>query len=268
MAAFALPLPITVISEMMGVPEKDRTRFHHYMDRFLHSASHADLRGQLGQLANAFGLHRFLKGLIAQHVQHPQDDLTTALVQAEEQGDKLSQDELVGMLLLLLLAGHETTVNLIGNGMLALLEHSDQFEKLKAHPELLDSAIEEMLRFTNPVQQIAERFTLEEVNFGGQILPKGSTIIVGIASANRDERVFGNTADQFDITRKPNPHIAFGFGIHYCLGAPLARLEAQIAFRALLQRSPNMRLAVEPRQLEWRGNVALRGLKALPVVWS
>ncbi len=264
-ADFALPLPLTVISEMMGVPHKDRNKFHHLMDGFLHASSNSGWRSQLGQLSNAYSLHRFLKRVIAEHEQHPQNDLTSALVQAEEKGDKLSQDELVAMLLLLLLAGHETTVNLIGNGMLALLEHPDQFAKLKASLELLDSAIEEMLRFTNPVQQIAQRFALEDIDLNGMVIPKGSTVMVNIASANRDEHVFGKNADQFDITRKPNPHIAFGFGIHYCLGAPLARLEAQVAFRALLTRFPNMALAADPKTLVWRGNVALRGLKALPI---
>ena len=263
-ADFSLPLPLTVISEMMGVPQQDRIKFHHLMEGFLHASARIGWRGQLGQLSNAYSLHRFLKNLIAQHERQPQNDLTTALVQAEDQGDRLTEDELVGMLLLLLLAGHETTVNLIGNGTLALLEHPDQLTKLMSHPELLDSAIEEMLRFTNPVQQIAQRYALEDVDMNGQHIPKGSTIMVGIVSANRDERVFAN-ADQFDITRKPNPHIAFGFGIHYCLGAPLARLEARVAFGALLARFPNLKLAVDPKTLEWRGNVALRGLKTLPL---
>ncbi len=263
-ADLALPLPLTVISEMLGVPLHDRHQFHHMAEGFLNASSGAGWRGRVGQLRNAYNLHRFLNRLITQHIKTPQNDLTTALVQAEEQGDKLSQDELVAMLFLLLLAGHETTVNLIGNGMLALLEHPDQFAKLKANPILLDSAIEEMLRFTNPVQQISPRYALEDVNLNGQVIAKGSTIMVGIASANRDERVFVN-ADHFDITRTPNPHVAFGFGIHYCLGAPLARMEAQIAFSVLLERFPKMELATALEKLEWRGNVALRGLRSLPI---
>ena len=264
MADFALPLPLTIISEMMGVPNKDRDKFHHTMDGFLNASSQSGIRSQLGQLSNAHSLHRFLKGVIAQHEATPQNDLTSALVQAEDQGDRLSQDELVAMLLLLLLAGHETTVNLIGNGTLALLEHPDQLAKLQADPQLLDSAIEEMLRFTNPVQQVAMRYTLEDVILSDTLIPKGSTITVGIASANRDATVFAN-ADCFDITRKPNPHVAFGLGIHYCLGAPLARLEARVAFTALLTRFPKLALAAAPKDLEWRGNIALRGLKQLPI---
>ncbi len=260
----ALPLPLTVISEMMGVRVQDRERFHHMMEGFLHASSASGWRSQLGQLANAYQLHRFLRGLVSAHVRSPQDDLTSALVQAEEQGDKLNNDELIAMLLLLLLAGHETTVNLIGNGTLALLEHPDQLDLLKSRPELLESAIEEMLRFTNPVQQVAHRFLLEDVMLGERRVPKGSTVVVAVASANRDPRVFAD-ADRFDIARSPNPHLAFGFGIHYCLGAPLARMEARIAFSALLRRFPNMTLATQPHELQWRGNVALRGLRALTI---
>jgi cytochrome P450 len=260
-ADFALPLPLTVISDMMGVPHEDRHNFHKMMNLFINSSSTWDM---LQQFPNAFALHRFFKKMIALRRKQPQDDLITALVQAEEQGDSLNENELIAMMLLLLLAGHETTVNLIGNGTLALLEHPDQLEKLKANPDLMESAIEEMLRFTNPVHQIAPRYAVEDVELHGQRIPKGSTVIVGIASANRDEAAFQN-ADQFDIARKPNQHIAFGLGIHYCLGAPLARLEGKIAFNALLTRFPNLELAAPMTTLEWRGAPSLRGLKKLPI---
>lgn len=258
---FALPLPLTVISEMMGVPHKDRPKFHRMIARFLDTSS---VQSTLQQFPNAFSLHRLFKRLIAMRRKAPQDDLITALVQAEEEGNKLSEDELIAMLLLLLLAGHETTVNLIGNGTLALLEHPDQLEKLNANADLLDSAIEEMLRFTNPVQQIAPRYAVEDVELSGQRIPKGSHVMVSIASANRDDRIFDHP-EVFDITRTPNPHIAFGLGIHYCLGAPLVRLEARIGFTALLDRFPNLELAVPAHELEWRGGPSLRGLKKLPV---
>jgi cytochrome P450 len=261
MTDFALPLPLTVISEMMGIPHEDRSRFHTMMKKFMDASAFWSM---LEQFPNAFALHRLFKKVITLRRTDPQDDLITALVQAEEQGDSLSEDELIAMLLLLLLAGHETTVNLIGNGTLALLEHPEQFAKLKANPDLTESAIEEMLRFTNPVQQIAPRYTLEDVELHGQHIPKGTTVIVGIASANRDETVFPN-ATQFDIARDPNPHIAFGLGIHYCLGAPLARMEGRIAFRALLNRFPHIELAVPAHTLGWRGAPALRGLKTLPI---
>jgi cytochrome P450 len=260
-ADFALPLPLTVICEMMGVPHADRHNFHKMMSRFIDASS---MWGMLQQFPNAFALHRFFKKIIGLRRKNPADDLISALIQVEEQGDTLSEDELIAMLLLLLLAGHETTVNLIGNGTLALLEYPDQLEKLKSNPELLESAIEEILRFTNPVQQIAPRYTIEDVELHGHLIPKGSTVLVGIASANRDEAAFKN-ADQFDITRKPNQHIAFGLGIHYCLGAPLARLEGKLAFSALLTRFPNLELAAPTIGLEWRGAPALRGLKKLPI---
>lgn len=168
---------------------------------------------------NGLALNRFFRNLIALKRKDPQDDLITVLVEAEEQGDRLSEDELIAMLFLLLLAGHETTVNLIGSGTLALLEHPDQLETLLGDMRLLDGTIEEMLRFTNPVHHVAQRYALEDVPLMGHTVPKGSTVAVGIASANRDEAVFEN-ADHFDITRTPNRHVAFGLGIHYCLGAP------------------------------------------------
>ena len=264
-ADFALPLPLTVISEMMGVSEQDRHQFHRRMGKFLDASSTSKLSSILAQLPNALALNTFFKQLIALRRKLPKDDLITALVQTEEHGDTLSEDELVAMLFLLLLAGHETTVNLIGNGTLALLEHPDQLEKLKANPKLMNSTIEEILRFTNPVQHIAPRYALEDVELGGNVIPKGGTVIVGIASANRDETIFEN-ADTFNIAREPNRHIAFGMGIHYCLGAPLARLEANVAFTALLARFPNLKLAVPTSALEWRQNAALRGLKSLPIL--
>jgi cytochrome P450 PksS len=263
-ADFALPLPLTIISEMMGVPPQDRPRFQRMIQIFLEPTYIAKVPLIVQQLVNGLAMHRMFKKLVVRARKSPQDNLTSALVQAEEEGDRLSENELIAMLLLLLLAGHETTVNLIGSGTLALLEHPEQLEKLQANPELLDNAIEEMLRFTNPVQQIAQRYTVEDVEVNGQLIPKGTVILIAIASANRDESVFDNP-HQFDITRDPNPHIAFGLGIHYCLGAPLAQLEAEIAFTGLLARCPNIRLAVPVQELEWRGGPSLRGLKRLPV---
>jgi cytochrome P450 len=251
-ADFAFPLPMTIISEMMGVPLKDRHRFHRMMVKFLEVSESSSILDSVQQFMNAFALHRLFKKLITLRRKAPQDDLISALVQVEDQGDTLSEPELIAMLLLLLLAGHETTMNLIGNGTLALLQHPDQFEKLKANPDLMESAIEEMLRYTNPVQQVAERYALEDIELNGHRIPKGTAVKVSIASANRDETVFEN-ADQFDITRAPNRHVAFGQGIHYCLGAPLARLEARIAFTALLSRFPNLELAVKPGELDGVG---------------
>jgi len=262
--AFALPLPLTVIANMMGVSPTDREKFRRWMANPITDFSTKDPIGMVTKLFSAMGLNGLLKRLIADRRLHPQDDMTSILVQAEESGDRLSESELVAMLFLILFAGHETTVNLLGSGTLALLQNPEQFEKLKANPDLLDSAIEEMLRYTNPVQHIAQRFLLEDVEFGGVTVPKYSQLLIGIGAANRDETIFENP-EQFDITRSPNRHIALGFGIHYCLGAPLARLEAKIAFKTLFQHFPNIQLAVPADELKWRGAPALRGLTRLPI---
>lgn len=264
MADFAILLPLTVISEMMGVPPHDRPKFRKLMTGLVEGLTATSAMSKLAQIPTMFALNRFLKDLIALRQRDPQDDLISALVQAKDNEDKLSEEELVSMLFLLLLAGHETTVNLIGNGILTLLEHPDQLKKLTADLSLVDSAIEEILRFTNPVQHVGRRYALEDIELGNQRIPKGSTVIVGIASANRDETVFPNP-DEFDITRTPNRHVAFGMGIHYCLGAPLARLEARNAFNILFTRFPNLKLAVPHDQLEWREGPGVQGLKSLPI---
>ncbi|MFY0572457.1 cytochrome P450 family protein [Archangium lansingense] len=262
LADFALPLPLTVISEMMGVPEEDRLTFHRQMGGFLDNLSSP--LGFLLQTPNAFNMLRFFRKLIRLRQTDPRDDLLTALVLAEEQGDRLNEDELVSMIFLLLLAGHETTVNLIGNGTLALLQHPEQLQKLRENPELIGSAVEELLRYGNPVDQPSPRFAREDIHLEGHVIPRGSTVMLLLASANRDESVFENP-DTLDITRKPNRHVAFGMGVHYCLGAPLARLEGTIALQHLVRRFPQMKLAVPEQQLRWRGSIGLRGLKALPL---
>ncbi|GAC1637734.1 MAG: cytochrome P450 [Herpetosiphon sp.] len=263
MAELALPLPMTVISEMMGVADRDRMQFHRWTSKFLEAPS-GGLFAMVLQLPNGYRMRSFFTRLIAERRANPQADLVTALVQAESDGDRLSQDELLGMIFLLLLAGHETTVNLIGNGVLALLDHPDQLALLRGNPELIDSAIEELLRFTNPVQQPTFRYARESFELGGQLIQRGDSLLPMLASANRDETVWTHP-DVLDITRTPNKHLAFGLGVHYCLGAPLARLEARVALNAIVQRYPNLRLATTPAQLQWRGGPALRGLRSLPV---
>jgi cytochrome P450 PksS len=171
------------------------------------------------------------------------------------------------MIFLLLIAGHETTVNLIGNGALALLEHPDQMEKVRNDPELIKSAVEELLRHSGPLETATERFTREEETVAGVTIPRGALVYTVLASANRDERQFPNP-DAVDIAREPNRHLAFGLGIHYCLGAPLARLEGQIAFDTLLRRVSGLRLAVGSEALRWRRGLVLRGLESLPVELS
>jgi cytochrome P450 PksS len=191
----------------------------------------------------------------------------TALVQAEEAGEQLSEDELVAMIFLLLAAGHETTVNFIGNGVLALLEHPDQMDRLRKDPALIKPAIEELLRFYSPVELATERYAREDVTLGGATIPRGALVHAVLASANRDERQFP-AADDLDLAREPNRHLAFGQGVHYCLGAPLARLEGQIAIGTLVRRLPELRLGVERGALRWRRGHVLRGLEELPVSFA
>ncbi len=261
---FAIPVPLNVIADMMGVSHKDRARFRRYMSDTIIDVTPGDKLGMIPKLINAFGLNGLLKNLIADRRKNPQADLTTALVQAEQDGDRLSEAELIAMLFLMLFAGHETTSSLLSVGTLALLQQPDQLEMLKAKPELMDSAIEELLRYTNPTQHIATRYALEDVQIGETVIKQYQPVMICIAAANRDETVFEN-ADRLDITRAPNKHIAFGLGIHYCLGAPLARLEAKIAFSVLLRRFPNLQIAAPVDSLRWRGAPSLRGLVSLPV---
>jgi cytochrome P450 PksS len=195
----------------------------------------------------------------------PEDDLISALVQAEEAGDRLSQDELLAMSFLLLVAGHETTVNLIASGTLALIEHPEQLENLKADPQLIKPAVEELLRYTSPVEIATERYAREDLEVSKTEVPRGELVLAVLGSANRDEQYFEDP-DALDLARHPNKHLAFGRGgVHHCLGAPLARMEGQIAITALLRRFPNMNLAVTSESMRWRRGLFLRGLERLPL---
>jgi cytochrome P450 PksS len=263
-AGFALPLPLTIISEMLGVPDDERGTFHRWSSRFLEIGAGGSPLKMLMQLPNGIRLMRFFERLIAERRAAPREDLITALVQAEAGGDRLSQKEVLSMIFLLLLAGHETTVNLIANGMLALLQHPGELRRLREHPELIDSAVEELLRYGNPVEHGNVRLALDDVTLGGHRIPRGAVVVLLLASANRDERVFEDP-DRLDVGREPNRHLGFGFGVHYCIGAQLARVEGRIAIAELVRRFPNLRLAVPETTLRWRSTVAVRGLEALPV---
>lgn len=263
-ADFALPLPMVVISEVLGIPDQARPRFLQFASHALDPAS-VTSRWQLVSLTpKMYMMWRLLRRLIRLRRKEPQDDIISALIEAEDNGDRLNEDELLAMIFLLFVGGYETTVNLIGNGMLALMESPDQLHLLRNKPELMKTAIEELLRYTNPVEQSSPRFAREDIELHGHTIQRGDTVFILFASANRDETVFDN-ADKLDITRDPNRHLGFGIGVHYCLGATLARLEGRIAFTALLNRYPDIRLAVPAAQLEWRSSLTLRGLKALPV---
>lgn len=259
---YALPIPTTIIAEMLGVPVEDRYRFHRWSSTVV--SSDASGWRMLRAIPNVMAFLRYIRKLVKARRAHPRDDLVSALVQAEEAGEQLDEDELLAMVFLLLIAGHETTVNLIGNGTLALLEHPGEMEKLRADPALIKPAVEELLRHSGPLETATERFARDDLLIAGVPIPRGALVYAVLASANRDERQFASP-DAVDITREPNRHLAFGLGVHYCLGAPLARLEGQVAINALLRRAPGLRLAVAPGTLRWRRGLVLRGLEELPV---
>ena len=196
---------------------------------------------------------------------HPKEDLITALVQAEDQGDKLDREELMGMIFLLLVAGHETTVNLIANGMLALTQHRDQFDRLRAEPGLVKNAVEEIIRYDGPVETATIRWAFDGAQVQGQTIPVGDIVFVALHSANRDPSAF-HDPDRFDISRPDaSKHLGFGSGIHYCLGAPLARMEGAIALDALVRHFPQIELAAPLESLSWNPSILLHGMTAMPV---
>jgi len=260
---YALPLPVTIIADMLGIPERDRTRFHRWSTKVI---SNTNMLETLLTIPAILGFTRYIRKLVQKRRASPGDDLLTALIQAEEAGDRLSQEELVSMVFLILVAGHETTVNLIANGILALLQHPDQLERLRKDPGLIGPAVEELLRFTCPVEIATMRVAREDFELGGSKIQRGDYVAAVVASANRDEQAFPN-ADTLDLGRDPNRHLGFGLGIHYCLGAPLARLEGTIAIQKVLQRLPDLRLATSAEKLRWRTGFVIRGMKKLPVAF-
>ncbi|MBM7775759.1 cytochrome P450 [Actinokineospora baliensis] len=255
--ALAFPVPMTVICELLGVPEADREAFGRWT-RVLLSTSSTPV--EITEAGVSVG--KYVMELIESKRSAPADDLLTALVEAREDGDRLSENELLSMTFLLLLAGHETTVNLIANGVLALLRAPEQAAALRANPDLLPRAVEEFLRFESPVNTATLRYTTEPIEVAGVEIPADEFVVVALASANRDETVF-TTPDALDLDRDLNSHLAFGHGIHYCVGAPLARMEAEVAIGALLTRFPALTLTDTP--LRWRESTIVRALDSLPV---
>jgi len=264
----AYPLPVTVICEMLGVPVDDHASIRGWSAEIARSLDAIGLpsdqdiveRGRKSRRALA---DYFLR-LVPERRQRPQNDLLSGLLAAEERGDKLTQDEVIAMCLLLFIAGHETTVNLIGNGTLALLRHPDQLRRLREDPTLIGGAVEELLRYDGPVQRTA-RIPSEDVTIGGKTIAKGEMVMPFIGAADRDPVQFPEP-DRLDIGRADNRHVAFGLGIHFCLGAPLARIEGQIAINTMLKRLPKLALATD--RPEYRQSLTLRGLKALPVSFA
>ncbi len=259
---FAFLVPVTIIAEMLGVPKGDYRKFQRWSNRLI---SNTNLRDVLFSVPTVLMFTRYLRNLVAQRRASLGDDLISALIQAEEAGDSLSPDELVSMVFLLLVAGHETTVNLIAGGTLALLQNPEQLERLRKNPELIDSAVEELLRYASPVEISTERFAHEALTVGGVTIAPGELVFAVLASANRDERQF-QAPDTLDLGREPNRHVSFGLGIHYCLGAPLARLEGRIALQTLVNRFSQLRLAKPEQAIKWRTGAIMRGPKQLPVL--
>lgn len=259
---YAYPLPINVISDILGVPRKNREQIRIWAEALAGGERVRDEE----RFRRVRSFSEYIVQLVAEKRRHPQEDLLSQLIQMEEEGDHLSEAELLSMAGLLIFAGHETTSNLISIGTLMLLAHPDQLEKLKADLSLVPSAVEELLRFNGPVLSPVPRFATEDLELGGQSIQKGDMVITILASANRDESQFTDP-DELDIARRLNRHIAFGQGMHMCLGAPLARLEGDIAFTTLLKRMPDLRLAVPRETITWRGNFTLRGLTSLPVAF-
>ncbi|MEU4673151.1 cytochrome P450 [Amycolatopsis sp. NPDC023774] len=267
MGQLAMPLPVTVIAELLGVPVEDRERFGAWSGAMARAAEPGFLLGPGVAEAAARARREFVayfRELAAERRSAPRDDLVSALVAVSDEGDRLSEGELLVTLTLLLVAGHETTTNLIGNGVLALLRNPDQYAALARDQArdaaLAEGAVEEVLRYDSPIQ-LTMRTVLTDTTLGGVELSAGTTVLVLVGAANRDPRVC-EEPDRFDITRAPRRHLAFGRGIHFCLGAPLARLQARTVLRELARRAPELRLAAEP---EWAETVTLRGLRTLPI---
>jgi len=260
---FAFPLPATVICEILGVPVEKRDQVRDWSEDFIKvtAATCPMSRNAEPIQKSVLEMRGCFAALIEERRKEPREDLISLLAAAEEEGDRLSMEELLTTAVTLLVAGHETTTNLIGNGLLTLLRHPEQLHRLRENPALMPDAIEEILRYEGPVQRLT-RMVKEDVEILGKEIRKGQVISAMIGAANRDPAVFPEP-HRFDITRQNNRHVAFGFGIHFCIGARLARLEGAVALNAILQRFPNLKLATE--QVEWRPHSTLRSLKALTV---
>ena len=260
---YAFPLPITVITEMLGVPTADEAKFRKWSGAII--ASGALSNENPGLAPEMLPLAQYVARLVRARRAAPQDDLISQLLHVEQDGDHFSQNEVIATTILLLIAGHETTVNLIGNGALALLQDPEQMARLRQDPSLIKPAVEAILRLVNPVQMV-NRYAAVDLEIGGVAIPKGSHVMLAVAAADHDP-AFAGAPDALDVAHGDSKHLAFGQGIHYCLGAPLARLEGEIAFASLLARLPNLRLADPSQALEWRPALELRGMSTLPVVF-
>ena len=260
---FALPLPLKIISEMLGIPESQRLSFHHQIVRLI-EVNDQPVKRAIRWAPALPRLVRYFESLIDLKRREPDDKLISRLIAARDAGDSLSRDELIAMIFLLLFAGHETSVNLIGNGLLALIDHPDQMALVRDDPTMMEQAVDELLRYTNPVEYGTMRFAKEDVTIADVTIARGEMVMALGASANRDDTAFPG-ADTLDVTRRDNRHLALGFGLHYCLGAALGRLETRVALNGLLARFPNIRLAIPREAVRWRQSSGLRGIVSLPL---
>lgn len=260
---FALPIPATIIAELIGAPVEDFPRFHRWSNAMVGADSSAF--GRIKAIPSVLSFLRYMRNLIRKRRESPSDDLLSDLVRVELEGDQLSEDELIGMVFLLLVAGHETTVHLISGSVLALLERPDQGQQFLESDDR-DRSVDELVRFTSPVELATERYAAETIHWHDATIAKGDLVLLSLASANHDPAQF-DAPGELRLDRSPNRHVAFGRGLHFCLGAPLARLEAGIAITRLLARCPTLELAVDPADLRWRKSLTLRGLEELPLIW-
>jgi cytochrome P450 len=262
---FAVSLPLQVICELFGVSVENRARFREWAAVLLLSSSATEGDVAERRRAASSAVTEYFAGLMARRRDEPGEDLVSELLRAMAGPDALSEQEVISTLVMILIAGHETTLHLIGNGTVALLTHPDQLQLLKADPDLIPDAVEELLRYDGPIERATVRFAAEDLELAGVRIPKGSFVHLSVAASARDPKIFPDP-DRFDITRPDNRHMGFGHGPHTCLGAPLARMEGQIAFATLLHRVPDIELAVPPDELEWLVDTSIvRGLERLPV---
>ncbi|MEV6304150.1 cytochrome P450 [Actinoplanes sp. NPDC051861] len=259
LAGLALPLPMQVLVDLFGIPAEDCDDFHLWSSTLTSSGSLPlqEMHAAAAQMVD------YSRDLLERKRRHPEPDLLSALVAVRDGEDRLSEDELTSMVFLLLTAGHETTVNLIGNGILALLNHPEQLARVRAEPDLVTTVVEETLRFDSPVQ-IALRHATETVELGGVEIPEGATVLVSLLGANRDPARFPDPGE-FRLNRSDNAQLGFGYGFHHCIGAPLARIEGAVAIGSLLRRFPDVRLARDADDLTWRASMIMHGLTDLPV---
>ncbi|MCQ6276059.1 cytochrome P450 [Bacillus sp. V3B] len=262
---FAFPLASLIIAKILGVPEEDRHPFREWALSLIQTIDFTRSRKALDNgNAMTINLRNYFKQLMEKRRQSPEEDLISLLIKEEQQEDRLTDEELVATCILLVIAGHETTVNLISNSILTLLKHPHQMKELKENPSLIENAVEEFLRYESPTQMTA-RVASEDIKIHETTIKKGDQVYILLGAANRDPNQFAH-AHVLDITRNPNPHLAFGYGTHFCLGAPLARLEAQIAIQTLLQQMDNIQLASS--DLPWRKLMGFRSLNELPITFD